>query len=969
MDANLYPGFASIIEQQASIQHERFFKSDLHIQAILFVARHQAGSARLVAHYLRDPQDDHNDADVAEDPEKRSRKIEQDDEPSLDRKSQDSHNRDERTDADGSSVKSEITPHKSNTEETIADDESKNSGSGPQHTLNSPKLSVTAKPSQTSKSRSMQPRSFAQRYGVGSLESSNTMFGMQQDSLAKLLAPSASSRWHLKKFEIKLGSKTFVSCPVFCKPHNLTKAHDEYGGDRLEVDAELIREHAGNHGIDEPAQVVSAAGSEGGVDSNHSKEITRAAIAQNVDSAITSPEKYSTVACDTPSHHVVAEPLPIQNQDKGIDCGKKPANTESPPQERQPNSLQSTVSSASAGSEAERKHNPLILFNVVLVVTPPDWVYHDRVEATYDHIACPLAVWLLQAQERERWVDKQIKKVELRNTQKQRSFPTSPIDASSGTARGEDNEPLFPLELLLRDVVKGLLRDNIVHLALKDRQNVLSLHVPRPTSSSHIPKPLFTYPRSQTVPAVNSTSLTVSGTEWLRLLRGTNTNAAENEQQPKRKRWLDVLDELAVETNEPTAISENSALVLLEDRDVLISQLQGTSTTQRTWLNDGCDLTPLSVTPIAEPMIYFIRHLTFRRTISQLTRPPQDSALEAATGPQLVQAPIAPAMPGLGLQDAQILACLLIRFGAARATLPIHASNIYIVSPTAPIESFPLYSKMWRSQFGDVDVEAPSLGQVLERLSSHAAISPESSSKHGEAKITTRNRRGPRPWASVIPKKSQKSQYMDMLSWLVARNWVAQIRTFAWVWVSGEVKQRVRNMTQQEKSASDRGVSTPTALSSTHDRIEGKPRLSWLSPLRNSSRPASAAGSTGSTKTAVRAPAGDISRTSSHETLSRASTPMPQDDDDDEGDNDGTSPSIIPRPSTASPIESRWISYIGEKLEDADARRLWPDLVQFFDGHHAVEEIAAMKGWKRALLASVFKSLLAEGVVRTVRHW
>ena len=50
-------------------------------------------------------------------------------------------------------------------------------------------------------------------------------------------------------------------------------------------------------------------------------------------------------------------------------------------------------------------------------------------------------------------------------------------------------------------------------------------------------------------------------------------------------------------------------------------------------------------------------------------------------------------------------------------------------------------------------------------------------------------------------------------------------------------------------------------------------------------------------------------------------------------------------------------------------RDLWPVLLKYFDGRHALEIIAAREGLKRKMVFSLVKALEEGGWLLTVRHW
>ena len=794
----------------------------------------------------------------------------------------------------------------------------------------------------------------------------HTISGLRKDALAKLLAPSSVGRWHAKKQEIKIGQNTFIGFPVAC--HSYPGAGQYEGGEtndskrRNEVKTPYSTESSQTHGSCSPVEQAVHGTSD--VDRREPSTDGHAESDKGSHQIHLSGNDISVGAATDPVP--TATQVPIENRpDQTHDAYSSFADQPS-------QSFQSTVSSTSITSEGEQRGNPLNLFNIVLVTSLPEWQHHDQVQLFVDHIVKPFTLWLLRAQRGSRWVESQVRKADYMSQREQKEAAYSPNQTSISVAPGTA-ETVPRLENMLQDLVNGLNQGRVVHLSLETGRDVLSLRMPRPFSSPFIPQPLSGCSTSQYPVALSSSPLSLSSEVTLR--ESQKDSAAKG----RRAGWridqsslLDKYDRLGVETNEPLAVSRHSTLVLLGDRDVMLSQLQTGKRSSTLYLQ--FDLAPFHASPLAQPLVYFIKHLTFRRTLTQLTQPISLSQPSSMVKSEMLQTSLTPAMPGLALEDAQLLSCLLIRLGAAYPTSPLHASNTYIVNPVAPVDAFELHSRQWDEQFEEVaeHLRLPSLPQVLERLST-AAYQKERSNHTGSVEANnTRGVEAPRPWTQVIPEKGQKAMYMDMLAWLLARRWVVQIRTFAWVCVSADVKQQVKVEDIQAPTngfgpANTHDDTSKSELDSTvgvESRTTARPRQSWLSPFKEVSRTPSVADSTGSTRTAVRAPLISASRKSSRDALSRASTPAPFDSDDLD-----QHPSLIASPHHATEKEQRWLSFIGEHLKDADAKQLWPELVTFFDGRHALEEIAAMQGLKRALLAGVFKRLIAENVLRTVRHW
>lgn len=143
----------------------------------------------------------------------------------------------------------------------------------------------------------------------------------------------------------------------------------------------------------------------------------------------------------------------------------------------------------------------------------------------------------------------------------------------------------------------------------------------------------------------------------------------------------------------------------------------------------------------ASPLAFFIRELTPTKSLAKLS-----------------------ATLSLPLSDVQFLARHLIYWRRARAIPPLHIRDTYIVSPNCDMrqlaKAIPLYAQRFSA--------LPSLPKMLQNLSGK-----------------------PIQYGFLIPSKDHKPAYMEILAWLLRGAWVTQLRTFAWVKVSAEVKAAV----------------------------------------------------------------------------------------------------------------------------------------------------------------------------------
>lgn len=158
----------------------------------------------------------------------------------------------------------------------------------------------------------------------------------------------------------------------------------------------------------------------------------------------------------------------------------------------------------------------------------------------------------------------------------------------------------------------------------------------------------------------------------------------------------------------------------------------------------------------------------------------------------------------------------------------------------------------------------------------------------------------PRPWGSLIPSKDHKEAYFSILAWLLRGGWVCQLRSFAWVKVEADVKEAVLDMMRYER-----------------DRRRGS-------------------GSTDQTGKGSEQ-ASPPKRTRHESTTNGNRLPKEAESTD----------SIILAPQKASPMESRYLDYIGENLADEELRQVWPAFVKYFNGHDALEKLPVREAIKK----------------------
>ncbi|GAW20204.1 hypothetical protein ANO14919_097010 [Xylariales sp. No.14919] len=129
---------------------------------------------------------------------------------------------------------------------------------------------------------------------------------------------------------------------------------------------------------------------------------------------------------------------------------------------------------------------------------------------------------------------------------------------------------------------------------------------------------------------------------------------------------------------------------------------------------------------------------------------------------------------GSGLSPAQVrkYAQHFIFWRRGIAIPPLHARDVYILSPNADLTLLPRASQAWARAFP----LAPHLADFLADLSA-----------------------APRPYKWFCPSKNHRPTYLQMLAWLMRGGWVTQLCTFAYVVVWPEILYEVEYELEAEE--------------------------------------------------------------------------------------------------------------------------------------------------------------------------
>lgn len=428
--------------------------------------------------------------------------------------------------------------------------------------------------------------------------------------------------------------------------------------------------------------------------------------------------------------------------------------------------------------------------------------------------------------------------------------------------------------------------------------------------------------------------------------------------------WLTTSNVMIEDDSAP--MTQNAALLLLQDPETLVRELEGDAKG-----NTG-------------PLAFYIRNIVPTKSLQKLS-----------------------IKHNIVASDMEYIASHLVYWRKARLIAPLHPRDTYIVSPNADLSNLQTAIPAYASRFPSF----PTLPKMLNMLSG-----------------------APRSYRSIIPSNEHREAYMEILAWLMRGGWVTQLRTFAWVRVTPEIKAQVAQEMERERQAkraeearrdtdsesltesmfSDKRSSlllgrpgTPLRRTHRRDEEEDMEMARILSPrsvggYRGSpARPASDAGSTSSNRTTIpltgnrpASPAQVVhAQTKLHRPsplhlkshspaitshpFSPTSPPLSQIN----GQNGGAphSPplpaaedfteSLVLCPQKADSTEARWLEKIGATFEDSEIREHWGMLLRHFDGKHAIEDIYCRENIKRKKVAALMNGVRDKGWLVTVRHW
>ncbi|KAF4633578.1 hypothetical protein G7Y89_g4537 [Cudoniella acicularis] len=353
-------------------------------------------------------------------------------------------------------------------------------------------------------------------------------------------------------------------------------------------------------------------------------------------------------------------------------------------------------------------------------------------------------------------------------------------------------------------------------------------------------------------------------------------------------------------SEDPTRLNKHFALLLLDDGEKIITEIQA----------DNTELTA--------PLIECIR--LCKPTLSFL---------------QVAQT------QNVELNSLLVLAQHLIYWRRAMAIPPLHAREMYIVSPNCDSRKLPAANTAWKKAFP----LAPSLPGYLAALSA-----------------------APRPYKTFSPSKNHRPTYLDMLAWAIRGGWVTPLRTFAWILVWPEILYEVQYQLKAEalekaKNATSSEQTSSTSAESTDESGAEKKSVNSDEPLSSEQAAENARLERLAMKLAEDAAkfAAEFEKMPKPvATLHPSTNSAPH--------LKALSPYIIKDPHKASHEESLYIATYGNRFTDPKIKDCWFKFCsKYFNGKEALEMICLQEGMKRKETWSILMHF--QETIMICKHW
>ena len=273
---------------------------------------------------------------------------------------------------------------------------------------------------------------------------------------------------------------------------------------------------------------------------------------------------------------------------------------------------------------------------------------------------------------------------------------------------------------------------------------------------------------------------------------------------------------------------------------------------------------------------------------------------------------------GMSVDHVLHLARYLVTWQKARAIAPLHARNIHILGPEAPLAHLQKHIATYARLFPVL----PSLPRMLEVLFERPRI-----------------RGMPLRYVSMMPSKDHREPYMAVLAFLVQHRFVQQLKTSGWLRAPGVLEKNAAAATINQNR---RPLSVASLLSPQ------------LRPVDDD------AASVSSERTAI-----PLVKTDSQKTKIGVTSGVNRSDDQPQTRD---SFQLITDPLNPSAEDLARLQYIKEAIADTELAHRLPSLLQYFDGESALEEIGAREGLKRSVVDAWLDQLFKAGFLSTFYH-
>jgi nitrogen permease regulator 3-like protein len=379
-----------------------------------------------------------------------------------------------------------------------------------------------------------------------------------------------------------------------------------------------------------------------------------------------------------------------------------------------------TIAPSLKADEPEERPSSMTMFNLVFILNPNKNEVNELVNSMFTHIIKKTNKAFKYVQQRSDFVWKESKRIlalkdKAREDRRSMSSLWSEILATSSLAAS------------MHDIYEAVSQNKIATLTLDGVDGPAVAH------SVQIPMPFHT------------ADLPQEGEANLRGLWLTTANS--------------FLDDDTIE--DPALLDKTFALLLLEDEKKILSELKDQYTEPAAPLDPSAanptnESDTVTVSAAAATMLEFVHHAKPTLSFHQVSQ--SSSRVLSPT-------------------QVRKYAQHFIFWRRAMAIPPLHARDMYVLSPNADTSRLPEASRDWSRAFP----MAPDLPKFLGDLSA-----------------------APRPYKAFCLHKVHRPLYLEMLAWLMRGGWVTQLCTFAYVVVWPEIIYEVDYAIEAEEIAREK---------------------------------------------------------------------------------------------------------------------------------------------------------------------